>query len=124
MAAWSSPAGTTYVAGIDYRIDATLGMITPVSGGALDDGGKAVLVTYTYAAQSGYRVDLGSQLQVRVAVLAHLYDEFRQRHYTMELDSVILSANSEINFISEEDSTGELLEFALTLETLSGASSL
>lgn len=119
----SSPAGTTYVSGTDYTVDATLGLLTTVAGGALAAGTVEVLVTYTYAAKTGYRVDIGSQVQLRVAILAHLYDEFRQAHYTMELDSVILSASQEINFISEEDSTGELIQFAMTLETLSGQSS-
>ena len=119
----SDPAGTTYVEGTDYSLDTTLGLITPITGGALAAGAVDVLITYTYAAQSNYRVDIGSNVQIRVAILAHLYDEFRQQHYTMELDSVIMSASQEINFISEEDSTGELIQFAMTLETLSGASS-
>lgn len=117
----SDPAGTTYVLDTDYTLDLTLGLITPIAGRPTvsDD----VLITYTYAAESNYRVDIGSNVQIRVAILAHLYDEFRQQHYTMELDSVIMSASQEINFISEEDSTGELIQFAMTLETLSGASS-
>jgi len=117
----SDPAGTTYVLGTDYTLDTTLGLITPIAGRATVDAD--VLITYTYAAQANYRVDIGSSVQIRVAILAHLYDEFRQQHYTMELDSVVMSASQEINFISEEDSTGELIQFAMTLETLSGASS-
>lgn len=119
----SSPAGTTYIDGTDYEYDAILGLITSLAGGALAAGTVDVLVDYTYAAQSGYRVEIGTNVQIRVAILAHLYDEFRQTHYTMELDSVVMAASQEINFISEEDSTGELLQFGLTCETLSGASS-
>ena len=118
----SSPSGTTYVSGTDYAIDATLGLITLVEGGGID-AADPILVTYTYAAQTGYRVDIGSNITIRVAIIAHLYDEFRQRHYTMELDSVILAASQEINFISEEDSTGETIQFGMTLETISGQSS-
>lgn len=119
----SDPAGTTYTAGTDYMVDSVLGLITSVAGGALAAGGVDVLVDYTYAAQTGYSVEIGTQVQIRVAILAHLYDEFRGEHYTMELDSVLLSSNSEINFVSEEDSTGELLEFTMALETVSGKSS-
>lgn len=119
----SSPAGTTYVNGTDYTFDAVTGLITSVAGGALAAGAVATLVDYTYAALTDYRVTIGDQVQIRCAFLAHLYDEFRGEHYTMELDSVIMSAKSEINFISEEGSEGESLEFDLTLETLSGASS-
>ena len=82
-----------------------------------------MLVGYTYAAQSDYRVTIGDQVQIRCAFLAHLYDEYRDEHYTMELDSVVMSASQEINFISEEGSEGEQIQFDLTLETLSGASS-
>lgn len=119
----SAPAGTTYVNGTDYEYDATLGLITSKAGGTLAAGTVTVLVDYTYAAQTDYRVEIGTNVQIRVAILAHLYDEFRQKHYTMELDSVILAASQEINFISEEDSTGELIQFSMTCETISGASS-
>lgn len=119
----SSPAGTTYVAGTDYEVDAVTGLITSVAGGALAAGTVATLVDYTYATLSGYRVDIGSNVTIRVAILAHLYDEFRAEHYTLELDSAVLATNTPINFISEEDSTGELLEFGMILETLSGATS-
>lgn len=114
---------TTYSAATDYEFDPVLGLITSRAGGLLAAGTVATHVDYTYAAKSGYRVDIGSQVQLRVAILAHLYDEFRQAHYTMELDSVVLAASQEINFISEEDSTGELIQFGMTLETISGQTS-
>jgi len=113
---------TTYTSGTDYTIDAKLGLLTIISTGAIAEN-DTLHVSYAYAAESGYRVDIGSNVTTRVAVKTHLYDEFRGTDYTMELDSVVLSSNSEINFISEEDSTGELLEFSLTLETISGKTS-
>jgi len=113
----------TYALNTDYTIDATLGLIVSVPGGALAAGTVPVLVDYAYAAQSDYQVTIGDQVQIRCAVLAHLYDEFRDEHYTLELDSVIMSASQEINFISEAGSEGEQLQFELTLETLSGQSS-
>jgi hypothetical protein len=119
----SSPSGTTYVAGTDYVVDAVTGLITSVAGGALAAGTVATLVDYTKAAQADYRVTIGDQVQIRCALLAHLYDEYRGEHYTMELDSVVMSASQEINFVSEEGSEGEQIQFELTLETLSGASS-
>lgn len=119
----SSPAGTTYVSGTDYTVDAVTGMITSVAGGALAAGSVATLVDYTYAAKSDYRITIGDQVQIRCAFLAHLYDEYRGEHYTLELDSVVMSASQEINLISEEGSEGEQLQFELTLETLSGQTS-
>jgi hypothetical protein len=119
----SSPAGTTYALNTDYLYDAKLGLFTSVAGGALAAGTVPVLIDYAYAAKVGYSVAVGTQVQIRVAILAHLYDEYRAEHYVLEADSVVLAADSEINFISEEGSEGELLEFGMTLETISGQSS-
>lgn len=119
----SSPAGTTYVDGTDYTYDAKLGLFTSVVGGALAAGTVATLIDYTYAAKTGYSVSIGSASQIRVEILAHLYDEYSQEHWVLELDSVVIGSNSEINFISEPESEGEDLAFVLTPETLSGQSS-
>lgn len=118
----ATPA-TTYSATTDYQYDEVTGLITSRVGGLLAAGTVACVVDYTYAAQSDYRITIGDQVQIRCAVLAHLYDEYRAEHYTMELDSVVMSASQEINFISEEGSEGEQIQFELVLETLSGASS-
>lgn len=118
----TSPAGTTYVEGTDYTLDAKLGLLTIIATGSITEADD-LLVTYTHAAESGYQVDIGSNVTIRVAIVANLYDEYRGAYYTLELDSVVLNASQEINFISEEDSTGELLQFGMTLETLSGNSS-
>jgi len=119
----SSPSGTTYVNDLDYAYDATLGLFTTIAGRPLAAGTVPVLIDYHYAAETDYKVTIGDQVQIRCAILAHLYDEFRGDHYTMELDSVVMSASQEINFISEEGSEGEQIQFELVLETLSGASS-
>lgn len=119
----SSPAGTTYVEGTDYAFDAKLGLFTSIAGGALAAGTVDCLLNYTYAAKTGYRVSVGTSVQIRVAVLAHLYDEYRGEHYELEIDSAVLAASQEINFISEAGSEGEQLQFDMTLETLSGQSS-
>lgn len=119
----SSPAGTTYTVDVDYVFDAKLGLITSVAGGALAAGTVACLVDYTYAAKTGYTVTIGSSTQIRVEILAHLYNEYQDEHWTLELDSVVMGASQEINFISEPDSEGETLQFSLTPETLSGQSS-
>lgn len=114
---------TVYSATTDYQLDAVTGLITARAGGLLAAGTVACVIDYTYAAQTDYRVTIGDQVQIRCAFLAHLYDEYRGEHYTMELDSVVMSASKEINFISEEGSEGEPIQFELTLETLSGATS-
>ena len=44
----SDPAGTTYVQGVDYNLDAVNGVLTLISGGAIA-AGATVLVAYSYA---------------------------------------------------------------------------
>jgi len=118
----SSPTGTTYVNGTHYEYNARLGLITSIAGSANDDGDVTVLVSYTYATETNYRVSIGSQVQIRKAIRGLIHDEFRDVYYRINFDSVKMSASQEINFISEEDSTGEPITFELTFETLSGKS--
>lgn len=113
----------TYDITDDYLVDLKLGLFTSVAGGLLAAGTVATHIDADYAAKTGYSVAVGSNVQIRVAILAHLYDEYREEHYVLEADSVVLAASQEINFISEADSEGEPLQFSMTLETLSGASS-
>lgn len=113
---------TTYVENTDYKLIARLGLITIIDGGAISES-DVLHLTYTYAAKSGYKVEIGDQAQIRVAVLAHLYNENDGSTFELELDSVVLAANQEINFISEEGSEGESLQFTLTPETLDGKTS-
>jgi len=49
----SSPAGTTYVQGTDYTLDARTGVITRVAGGAITPT-QTVLVTYSYYSGTAY----------------------------------------------------------------------
>jgi hypothetical protein len=108
---------TTYVLGTDYTVNAKLGLLTILAGG--DISAEDVLhCDYTYAAKSGYKVEIGTQAQIRVALKAELYNEFSGESFTLEFDSLVLSANSEINFISEAGGEGEELAFTLTAETV------
>ena len=113
---------TTYVLNTDYTFDAKLGLLTIVAGGAIA-ALDSLKVSYTYAARANQQVSIGTSVQIRVAILANLYDEFRGVNYELEIDSAVLAANKEINFISDAGSDGEKLEFDMTLETLSGKSS-
>jgi len=113
----------TYDLNEDYLVDTSLGLFTSVAGGLLAAGTVACEITAVVDAKTGYSVAVGTNVQMRVAIKAHLYDEYRQEHYELEIDSAVLAASQEINFISEADSEGEPLQFSMVLETLSGASS-
>lgn len=49
----SNPAGTTYVQGTDYSVDARTGLITRLTGGAITPTG-AILVSYSYYSGTPY----------------------------------------------------------------------
>ena len=61
----SNPAGTTYVQGTDYTVDARTGQITRISGGSIT-AAEAVLVSYSYysgtafSASTDYSADLAN----------------------------------------------------------------
>jgi hypothetical protein len=118
----NSGATVTYALNTDYVIDAKLGLITTVAGSTIT-ASQSLKVDYTYAAKTGYTVNIGSSTQIRVQILAHLYNEYQDEHWTLELDSAILGASQAINFISEDNKDGEDLQFSLTPETLQGQSS-
>ena len=114
---------TTYVEGTDYAINPKLGFITIIESGDISKD-DVLHVDYDYASASGYRVNVGTTAQKRVAIKASLRDEFdSSREFTLEIDSAVLASNSETNFISEPGSEGEELPFTMTLETVAGQTS-
>ncbi len=114
---------TTYVEGTDYTINSDLGFITIIAGGGISES-DVLHIDYDYASQSGYQVSVGTSAQLRVAIRANLTDEFdSSRKLVLEIDSAVMAASAEINFISEPGSEGEDLPFAMTLETVGSATS-
>lgn len=119
----SDPAGTTYANGTDYEYNPVLGLFTSVAGGALAAGTVDVLIGGGYAAQSDYRIEIGTKAQIKVALLGELYNEFSGKTHKVELDCVQMTASKGVNLVSEAGSEGEYLEFSLTLITLPGKTS-
>jgi len=64
----SDPAGTTYVLGEDYEIDARLGLIRAIEGGDIT-AETEVLVSYTHSAVTGERIEVGTELTTRARIL-------------------------------------------------------
>jgi hypothetical protein len=111
---------TTYVLNTDYVLDTELGLLSIVAGGAItkDD---VLHVGYTYAAESGYQVDIATNTLIRVAIKGNIQNEYdASGKWQVELYSAVLASNAEISFISDADSEGEEIPFTLTLETPSG----
>jgi hypothetical protein len=119
----SSPAGTTYVLGTDYEYNAALGLFTSVTGGALAAGTVDVLIGGDYAAESGYRIEIGTRAQTRMEIQGELYNEFSGAKHTVEFDCVQLTSSKAVNLVSEAGSEGEFLEFSLSFITIPGQTS-
>jgi len=110
---------TTYIEGTDYYVNLDLGMIEILVGGSIT-AGDVLHVDYTYAAETGYQVKIGSKAVNRVAILATLTNSFTGDKMQIELYSVVVSSSAEVNFISEPDTEYEELPLTLTLETPTG----
>lgn len=108
---------TTYVEGTDYELKDKAGLITILAAGSISED-DVLHIDYDYAAESGYEVDVGSSTLIRVSIYGHLKNEFTDEEFLLEIDSAVLATDSEINFISEEGSEGEELNFNMTLETV------
>ncbi|KJS00892.1 MAG: hypothetical protein VR65_10825 [Desulfobulbaceae bacterium BRH_c16a] len=113
---------TTYDVGTDYTVNANLGMIEVLSTGTIADG-STLHVSYSYAAESGYRVDIGTNTLIRVAIMVDGQNEYTGEKIDAEFYSVVLASGSEIGIISEPESDYEKLPFAMTFETPEGMTS-
>lgn len=113
---------TTYVEGTDYVLNASLGLISILSGGSISES-DVLHIDYTYASQSGYQVNIGTEQQILVALKADVLNEFTGEAWKVNLDCVRLVSNAEVAFISESGSAGEDLQFTMTPITLDGQTS-
>lgn len=118
-AVWQDMGPIVAVAGTDYNVLATLGMIESLSSGSIVDG-ETLEVTYSYAAQSGYQVNVGTKTLIRVAILIDGEDEYTGEPMNAEFYSVVLASGAEIGIISEPESDYEKLPFSLVFETPEG----
>jgi len=116
------PETKTYVEDVDYRLNARLGLIQAIPGGDIAAGDE-LLVDYTYAARTGYKIDIGTRVLIKIAVLANLRNEFTDEKLDLEFYKVGIAPSKEINFISEPGSDGETLDFDIVMETPEGKSS-
>lgn len=80
-------------------------------------------MAYSYAAESGYKVTIGTQTQIRVAIMIDGANLENGEEITAAFDSVVLSTNTDITLISDPDSDFDDIQFDLVFETLSGQDS-
>jgi len=112
---------TTYAAGTDYEVDQGLGMLTTIDGGAIA-AGVTLHMSYTYAAETGYRIEIAKNTQPLYAIkgnMRNLYDE-TAAPIPIYLYCVRLTADDGVTVISTPDSEGEEITYSLTLITPKG----
>lgn len=103
---------------VDYQVNAALGMVKLISTTNLSEGAETV--DYAYAAEAGYQVKIGTNAQIRVAVLIDGENLESGEAIDAEFYSVVLSPNSELPLISSPDDDFNDMGFDLTYETPDG----
>lgn len=111
----------TGVEGVDYEVREAVGLVKLLKTDVLTAG--ATSAAYSYAAESGYKVEIGTETKTRVAVLIDGRNEADDSPFDGEFYSVVLASGSEVNFITAPDSDYEDLTFTLTFETPEGKTS-
>lgn len=110
---------TTYVLGTDYLLNTQLGFISPIAGGGIAEG-DVLHVSATYAAQTGYRLSVGTVLQNRVRIDGALRDIATGQQVNFLAYSALITAESGVNMISDPETDYEELPFAIKFITPSG----
>ncbi len=114
-----STGSTTYEEGVDYDLNPVLGLIAAKKGGGITEDGS-VLVDAESGAFSGARLTIGAKASGKYALKGNLVNEFSGESVKIYLRKVTLTTNNEVNFISEEGTEHEQIEFTLTPEIPTG----
>lgn len=102
----------------DFEVSPRLGMIR-----ALNDTAITADVAFSHAAGSGYRIEVGTNPVIRMAIMVDGRNTETGEYFTAEAGSVVLTSKSPLNLISDPETDYESMEFDLTFETPSGATS-
>ncbi|PPD22867.1 MAG: hypothetical protein CTY22_05210 [Methylomonas sp.] len=94
----------TRTLGIDYEVDARLGMIRSLSTGAIANN-ATVLVNYSYGAISGTSIRVGTESKVDVRLLGRLVNSETGAHAILDVPKVTLSPDGDIALIGDDYQT-------------------
>lgn len=108
----------TKTEGVDFEVKPALGLIR-----GLGSTTGAVTVDYDYAAESGYKINIGANSVIRMALLVDGQNDEDGQPFVAEFDSVVLIPKGALNVISDPETDYEEMEFDLVFETLPGKTS-
>ncbi len=107
----------TKVEGTDFEVKSALGLVRSMNG-ALDS-----TVGYSHAGESGYKVDIGTNSVIRMALLIDGQNDEDGQPFVAKFDSVVFIPKSPLNLISDPETDYEEMEYDLVFETLPGKTS-
>lgn len=113
----NSGATVTYVADVDYRLNAALGLIAPLVESIAD---ATVLVTAVGAANTDQRLTIGGGGTAKIAIKGSLIDDFDGEVHKVFLRMVRLTPTKEVVLLSDPNTEREQLDFDLTPEIPTG----
>ena len=95
----SDTGGTpVYVEGTDYVVNASVGMIKPLSTGSITDG-STLSVAYTAGVISGNRIAGGTQPTVKGQIIMDGIDLATQREGILRIDQAVLTPNKALDIL-------------------------
>ncbi len=112
---------TTYVLGTDYKIDTVLGLLSPLSGGAIAED-ATVHVSAAGGGNTDQRISIGAGATVKKAIKGHLIDEFSGKDIKVFLRMVTMVSTKEVVLASDDGTEHETIEFDLVPEVPAGQS--
>ena len=102
-----STGTTTYVLGTDYEINARLGMVRALVGGAITDA-QSLRAAYSYASFTGAAIRGNVKPQIRAYLLLDGKNLVDDSIGILECWEIVLSANSEFDWFKDDFNTIEL----------------
>ena len=97
----NASGSVTYVAGTDYNVNARLGLIQAITGGAIADA-AALLVDYTWAAETGYRITGATKPVVKVSLRLDGKNDYNGEPVVVRVWEANLQPASEVDFLAED----------------------
>lgn len=106
------------VEGTDFEVSPRIGMVR-----ALGDTALTADVAFSFAAGTGFRIEVGTNPVIRMAIMIDGRNTETNEFFTAEAGCVVFTSKSPINLISDPETDYEKMEFDLTFETPAGATS-
>lgn len=96
---------TTYTLDTDYTLDAELGFITPIDGGAIS-AGESLRRNYTYGAETDYRIDVNAAPSRKIFFYWKGKNRLDGKRWIVEVPIATIKPNGSINLMAKEPIEG------------------